>query len=93
VLEKKIEQLVCDYARSKGHLAYKFTSPARSAVPDRLMIAPGGLVYFIEFKQEGKKPTPQQEREHLRLREQGVRVFVVDSVAQGKNVIDECSSV
>ena len=38
MLEKQIESKVCDYAKSKGVLAYKFTSPARAAVPDRLFI-------------------------------------------------------
>jgi len=88
VLEKEIEGKVCDYARSKGVLAYKFTSPARAAVPDRLFIAPDGRVWFCEFKREGAKPTPAQEREHTRLREQKVNVFVIDNVIEGKNMID-----
>lgn len=88
MLEKKIEQVVCDYAKSKGWLVYKFTSPARAAVPDRLMIAPGGRVIFVEFKREGQKPTVPQAREHDRLRAQGVQVFVVDNVVDGKAVVD-----
>ena len=88
LLEKKIERVVCEYARSRGHLAYKFTSPQRAAVPDRLMIAPGGFVYFIEFKAYGKKPTPQQMREHERLRVQGVNVYVIDNIDDGKGVVD-----
>ena len=88
MLEKKVEQLVCDYAKSKGWLVYKFTSPARAAVPDRLLIAPGGRVIFCEFKREGQKPTAPQSREHERLRAQGVAVYVVDDVAVGRGVID-----
>ena len=56
-LEKDIEARVCEYARSKGVLAYKFTSPSRAAVPDRLFIAPDGRVWFCEFKREGQKAT------------------------------------
>ena len=88
MLEKDIESKVCDYARSKGVLAYKFTSPARAAVPDRLFIAPDGRVWFCEFKREGAKPTPAQKREHTRLRQQKVNVFVIDNVIEGKNMID-----
>ncbi len=88
MLEKQIEARVCEYARAKGVLAYKFTSPARAAVPDRLFIAPDGRMFFCEFKAEGKKPTPAQEREHLRLREQKVTVFVIDNVILGKTMID-----
>ena len=88
MLEKQIEQKVCDYAKSKGVLAYKFTSPARAAVPDRLFIAPDGRMWFCEFKREGQKPTAAQEREHTRLREQKVNVFVIDNVTEGKLMID-----
>lgn len=88
MLEKDVERAVCEYARSRGHLAYKFTSPQRSAVPDRLMIAPGGLVYMIEFKAPGKKPTPAQQREHDRLRAQGVNVYVIDDVVTGELLVN-----
>ena len=88
MLEKEIEAKVCEYARGKGVLAYKFTSPARAAVPDRLFIRQDGLVWFCEFKAAGKKPTPAQEREHTRLREQKVNVFVIDNVIEGKTMID-----
>jgi hypothetical protein len=88
MLEKQIESKVCEYARSKGVLAYKFTSPARAAVPDRLFIAPDGRVWFCEFKRAGAKPTGAQEREHNTLRQQKVSVFVIDNVIEGKNMID-----
>ena len=88
MLEKQIEVKVCDYAKTKGVLAYKFTSPARAAVPDRLFIAPNGRVWFCEFKAAGKKPTAAQEREHTRLREQKVNVFVIDNVIEGEAMVD-----
>ena len=88
MLEKDIEGKVCEYARSKGVLAYKFTSPARAAVPDRMFIAPDGRVWFCEFKRGGQKPTPAQEREHAKLRTQKVNVFVIDNVIEGKTMID-----
>lgn len=88
MLEKQIEAKVCDYAKSRGWLVYKFTSPARAAVPDRLFISPAGKCVFVEFKREGQKPTPAQQREHQRLREQKVSVFVVDNVQDGMAVVD-----
>lgn len=84
-LEKDIEKKVCDHAKSLGCLVYKFTSPARRSVPDRLFIMPGGRgVFFIEFKRLGQKPTPAQAVEIDKIRKKGVSVFVVDNVAQGK---------
>jgi hypothetical protein len=88
MLEKIIEAKVNAYAQSKGILVYKFTSPARRAVPDRIYITPKGTVVFVEFKRAGQKPTPPQEREHHRLRTQNVMVFVIDNVDEGKAMVD-----
>ncbi len=88
MLEKQIEVKVCDYAKSKGVLVYKFTSPARAAVPDRMFVRPDGVIFFIEFKRGGQKPTEAQEREHHRLLGHKVNVFIVDNVDSGKMVID-----
>jgi len=88
VLEKDIENPVCKYARAKGLLAYKFTSPNRRSVPDRIFIGPDGLVFFIEFKAPGAKPTESQAREIRRLRALGHIVEVVDNVLKGQRLID-----
>ena len=88
MLEKDIEKAVYSYGRTLGIDHYKFTSPARAAVPDRMFVTSTGVVFFIEFKKTGKKPTPAQEREIARLRGNKVAVFVVDNVDQGKWIMD-----
>lgn len=88
MLEKDIEKKICDYARNRGLLAYKFTSPARAAVPDRLFILPNGKMFFCEFKRGGQKPTEAQTREHDRLRKHKVLVFVIDNIDGGYSMID-----
>jgi len=88
MLERQIEESVCQYARDAGMLVYKFTSLNRAAVPDRLFITPKGTSWFIEFKRAGQKPTPQQQREHERLRDYKVMVFVVDNVSIGRDCVD-----
>jgi len=89
VLEKQIEAKVCAYARERGMLVYKFTSPAYASVPDRLFILPNGRMFFCEFKRAKQKPTVQQEREHNRLRGHKVNVFVVDNVEAGLRMVDD----
>jgi hypothetical protein len=88
MLEKQIEAKVCEYAKTKNVLVYKFTSPARAAVPDRMFIRPDGRIWFVEFKREGAKPTEAQEREHHRMRQHKVNVFVIDNVEEGKTMVD-----
>jgi len=89
MLEKQIETKVCDYAKQRGLLVYKFTSPARAAVPDRLFVLPNGRMFFCEFKRQGQKPAIPQQREHNRLRGHEVSVFVVDNVDAGLRMVDE----
>lgn len=87
-LEKDIEKRVCDFAKSLGCLTYKFTSIARRSVPDRLVILPDGKgVLFIEFKRKGEVPTVGQAVEIEKIRKQGVSVWVVDDVIQGKALL------
>jgi hypothetical protein len=86
-LEKDIEKRVCDYAKSLGMLVYKFTSPSRRSVPDRMFITKTGVVFFIEFKRKGEKPTAAQEVEIGKILDTGVQVNVVDAVEQGKHII------
>ena len=87
-LERDIEKAVCAYAKTLGILHYKFTSPARRSVPDRIFVMPQGKgVFFIEFKKRGEKPTAGQEAEIAKIRAQGTGVFVVDNVESGKRII------
>lgn len=87
-LERDIEHRVCQFAKQQGCLVYKFTSPSRRSVPDRLFITPKGEVFFAEFKRLGSKPTAAQEVEIDRIKRQGVPVFVVDNVDAGKVMVD-----
>lgn len=86
-LERDIERRVCDYAKSLGMLCYKFTSPSRRSVPDRMFITKTGVVFFIEFKRKGEKPTPSQEVEIEKIRRSCVGVYVVDDVEFGKTIV------
>ena len=70
-------------------MAYKFVSPGRAGVPDRIFLTPhGGKVFFVEFKAPEGKLRPLQENEHRVIRKHGHDVHVVDSVLEGKQLID-----
>lgn len=86
-LEKDIEKAIVTHARKLGILVYKFTSPSRRSVPDRVFVLPGGRVFFMELKRKGQKPTPSQEVEIEKLRKQGATVYVVSDVTAGRCII------
>ncbi|MET4894008.1 VRR-NUC domain-containing protein [Morganella morganii] len=79
VREDVIERHLISEVKKAGGIAYKFVSPGRRAVPDRLVLLPGGKVIFVECKAPGEKPRPDQLREHARLFALGHQVIVLDS--------------
>lgn len=81
MLESKIEAHLVKRVKDAGGTAYKFTSPQRRSVPDRLVLMPGGRATFVECKASGQRPTDAQAREHARLWALGFPVLVVDSIA------------
>lgn len=80
MLERKVERRLVDRAKESGGLAIKWTSPAFSGVPDRIVFLPGGRIFFVELKAPGERPTPLQSRVHQILTDLGADVRVVDSM-------------
>lgn len=82
MLEKQIERHLVDVVRGSGGRAYKWTSPGRAGVPDRLVILPGGRITAVECKAPGRKTTRAQEAAIAELRGLGVPVLVVDNLEE-----------
>ena len=60
-------------------IAYKFKSPARRSVPDRLLVWPLENFVFVECKAPGKTWTKAQAKHRDMLRRMGFKVFIVDT--------------
>ena len=48
--EREIEALLVRLVKQAGGAALKFVSPGHSGVPDRIVLLPGGDVWFVELK-------------------------------------------
>lgn len=88
-MEKTVEAYLRDTVRAHGGVALKFVSPGQAGVPDRLVLLPGGVAWFAETKDAGRRPTPRQVRVHERLRALGFRVFIPDSKAAVDRMMEE----
>ena len=66
--EASIEQAFVKGVKKAGGKAWKFVSPGRSGVPDRIVLLPGGKVIFVELKTETGALTPRQIEVHNQLR-------------------------
>lgn len=82
MLESKIESDYCKKVKEKGGIAIKLVSPSFVGLPDRLILLPDQIFYFVEFKAPGKKPTKIQEVIHGRLKKLGFQVYVIDAITQ-----------
>ena len=52
-MEKDIERYFCRQVKAIGGYAFKWVSPGRRGVPDRIVLLPGGKVWFVELKAAG----------------------------------------
>lgn len=86
-LEAEIELLVTAVAEGNGWLSRKLKWVGRHSAPDRVYMK-GGRTVWVEFKREGEKPRPSQQRELARLREKGQEVYVIDDVEVGYELFE-----
>lgn len=78
--EKTVEAyLVKQVAERLKGKALKWVSPGNNGVPDRLVVVPGGRVYFVELKAPGKVPRKLQTYMHEQIREMGCVVLTIDT--------------
>jgi hypothetical protein len=89
--EKNLEKTLNDYARSKGALSVKLSSPNCKGQPDRMFLF-NGKACFMEMKGTGKKATVLQFRYIEQLRILGFEAEIVDNLELGKEMIDSLTS-
>ena len=88
-MEKAVEAYLRQRVKAAGGIALKLVCPGRTGVPVRLIVLPGGRVYFAETKDLGKKPRLKQQLMPERLRALGFQVFVPDSKDAVDSMLEE----
>ena len=83
--EKDIERKLKKRVEAMGCLCLKFESPGFTGVPDRMILMPGGEMFFVELKAPGKKERPRQRYVQDQLRALG---FIVMSSIDGEEGIN-----
>ena len=85
IIEKKLKTEVTKL----GGKAYKFTSPGCAGVPDRLILFPGGKLFFVELKAPSKNLEPLQVKRKKELEQLGFKVFKIDTFAGVNDFLKE----
>ncbi len=86
-MERTVESYLRRRVKAAGGLALKLVCPGWAGVPDRLILFPGGKVFFAETKDAGKAPNARQRYVHRKLRALGFQVFVPDSKTSVDNMM------
>jgi hypothetical protein len=79
-IEKKLEKKLREEVKALGGIALKFFVLSFTGMPDRLVLMPGGKVWFVEMKDTGKPLSPRQEWCKNMLTKLGFRVYRIDSL-------------
>ena len=73
--EKDIENTFRLQCKLNGCKAIKMIDPSEDGAPDRMVLTPWGLVFFVEFKRPDEKPRRNQLKYMLKLNEWGFLAF------------------
>lgn len=88
MLEKSIEKRLVETLKARGAMVWKFVSPGRQGVPDRIAMMPGGRIAFIELKTESGRLTPMQETTIREMQKQGLEVYTVYGMKEALALCD-----
>lgn len=87
--EKEIERRMRELVRQRGGLFYKFLSPNNPGVPDRILISPTGVVWFVELKTNIGRLSKIQTQQIGKLEKRGVNIRIIRGWEAAKKFIDE----
>lgn len=87
--ERTIERRFVSEVEKKGGMAIKLFASSWVGIPDRLVLIPGGKVWFVELKKQGSQPRPIQLKRHQQLRSLGFKVDVVFSIEDINRFVSE----
>jgi len=79
MLEKQLEKKLKTEVEKLGGLCLKLVTPGFTGIPDRLVIMPGGNIWFVEMKAPGAERSERQKTVFGVLRLQGCKAAVIDS--------------
>lgn len=80
--EVNVERALGQRIHQIGGECFKFVSPGVVGVPDRIIIVPGGEIFWTEVKSWTGRLSSMQERMHRRLRDLEQEVLVIRSLDQ-----------
>lgn len=87
--EKLIERKLNESTKIHGGLSIKLAAIFMTGLPDRLILLPNGICFFVELKTTNEKARKIQIYIHSLINKLGFKVYIVDTVEGAKAVIQK----
>lgn len=87
--ESKIESWLVKQISELGGIADKFTSPGNPGVADRIVIMPGGKIFFVELKTEIGRMSNIQKWQRERYSKRRADVRLIKGMGQARAFVEE----
>lgn len=75
-LERDVESHLKKSVKRMGGRCIKLSSQHEEGLPDRMVMLPGGKVFFVELKRLGGVLSPMQRVQHKSFKKLGFKVYV-----------------
>ena len=85
--ERDMEAYLVKRVNALGGEVRKLKWIGRRGAPDRVVMLPEGLLYWVELKALGQRAAAHQAREHVRMLKMGQRVLVLDTLEKIDRVL------
>jgi hypothetical protein len=87
-MEKDVEAYVRREVKKMGGRCLKWVCPGHRGVPDRIVLLPGGRIWFVELKTETGRPTALQKHWQRVLSQIGFNVCILSGRQEAEVFID-----
>jgi len=89
--ETSIENRLIKRVEDLGGLCLKWVSPGWNGAPDRIVLLPGGVTYYVELKRPGKDLRKKQAYRRKQLTDLGHRVKMINTYEGIEEFIKEAA--
>lgn len=86
--EQALEKKLIGEIQHRGGLAIKWVAPGTSGVPDRILLLPGGHIYFVELKTKTGRLSKRQKYIHEQFKHLGIEVITIYGLEGVKKLLE-----
>lgn len=88
--ESAIERYLVKNIKSLGGMAIKLYAINNIGLPDRLVLLPKGIIFFVELKTKKGKASVAQLKKHEVIQKLGFKVYIANSKEAVNEIISVC---